>query len=121
MKIAQYFLIGCVAATADIGVYSIAVKYLQINWFNAALLSFAIGITINYLLSVRYVFESEARFEKQTEVILVILVSGIGLILNQCILWGLIEIVNCEEVISKIISTGVIFFWNYGIRKLFIF
>jgi len=121
MKIVRYFFVGGVAATIDIGIFSFAVKELEFDWFLVALFSFVLATAVNYLLSIRYVFESAIRFQKQAEVSLVFLVSGIGLVINQSVLWLLIEMAGIDAVVSKLIATGTVFFWSYMVRSRFIF
>lgn len=121
MKIFRYFFVGFVAASVDIGIFTIAVKGFGFDWFFVALFSFALATLANYLLSVRYVFESGVRFKKRAEMSLVFLVSGIGLTINQSFLWLLIETANINEVLSKLITSASVFLWNYAARSRFIF
>ncbi len=121
MKVIRYFCVGGTAAAVDIGFFAVSVKVFQFNWFFVALLSFVLATVLNYLLSIRYVFESGIRFKKQVEVSLVFLVSGIGLVINLTVLWLLIETSGMDEVLSKLIATGTVFFWNYTARSRFIF
>ena len=121
MKIVRYFFVGFVAASVDIGIFTVAVKGFGFDWFFVALFSFALATLANYLLSVRYVFESGVRFKKRVEMSLVFLVSGIALTINQSFLWLLIERANINEVLSKLIASASVFLWNYAARSRFIF
>lgn len=121
MRLVRYFFVGGLAAAVDIGIFTVAVKGFGFNWFLVALCSFMFATAVNYLLSIRYVFESGARFKKKAEVSLVFVVSGIGLVINQSVLWLLIETVDLDEVLSKLMATGTVFFWNYTARNHFIF
>jgi putative flippase GtrA len=117
----RYFFVGGAAAAVDIGVFTAAVKGYQFDWFFIALFSFSLATVVNYALSIRYVFESGIRFKKHAEISLVFLVSGIGMLINQSVLFVLIEAVNLEEVLSKVIATGGVFLWNYTARSRYIF
>ena len=121
MKIVRYFFVGGAAAAVDIGIFTVALKVFGYSWFFVAILSFLLATAANYLLSIRYVFESGVRFKKQAEVSLVFLVSGVGLVLNQSVLWLLIETAGIDEVLSKLMATGVVFLSNYMARSRFIF
>ena len=121
MKLVRYFFVGGAAAAVDIGIFTVAVKGFGLDWFFVALVSFLLATAVNYLLSIRYVFESGVRFKKQAEVSLVFLVSGIGLVINQSVLWLLIEPAGIDEVLSKLMATGTVFLWNYMARSRFIF
>ena len=121
MKVVRYFFVGAAAAGVDFAIFATLVIGFGLPWFPVALFSFALATAVNYVLSIRHVFQSGVRFSRRTEVTLVFLVSGIGLIINQSILWVLIEMVTINILIAKVLATSVVFFWNYGIRHGFVF
>lgn len=121
MKIARYFLVGGVAAGVDFLLFAGLVKGLGFDWKPCAVLSFSVATVVNYVLSVRHVFESGVRFKKNHEIFLVFFVSAVGLAINQGVLFFLIEEVHMDVLVSKIVGTGSVFFWNYGARRHFIF
>ena len=55
------------------------------------------------------------------ELIRIYLASVIGLVLNLIIMFALVDKLSCDEMLSKIVATGLVFFWNYGIRRMFIY
>jgi putative flippase GtrA len=94
---------------------------LNIWWFQSALASFTLATAVNYFLSIKYVFKSGIRFQKRHEALLIFLVSGSGLIINQLILWLLIENMSVNMLVSKVTATTLLFAWNYGLRKTVVF
>ena len=122
MRIVRYFFVGGTAAVVDFAVFSLLVKGLHQPWFEAALVSFVFASTTNYLLATRFVFRSGARFNRRHyEIAAVLLVSLTGLGINQIVLWLVIEQFHLDPLIAKITGTGVVFFWNYNVRKYFVF
>ena len=121
MRIVRYFFVGGAAAVVDIGVFVFLVKVFGLPWFPVALLSFVLATGVNYQLSIRYVFSSGVRFAQHHELALVFLVSAAGLVVNQTVLWLLIEKLSWDLVLAKMIATGMVFFWNYTIRRYMIF
>lgn len=121
MKIARYFLVGGFAAGVDFLLFAFLVKVLGFGWLYSAAFSFCFATIANYLLSVRHVFQSGARFAKSHEVALVFVVSAVGLIINQVVLALLVERQGVDVLLSKIAATGSVFFWNYGARRHYIF
>jgi len=122
MRIVRYFFVGGTAALVDFTIFSLLVKGLHQPWFEAALVSFIFASTTNYLLATRFVFRSGARFNSRYhEFAIVLLVSLTGLGINQIVLWVVIEQFHLDPLIAKIIGTGVVFFWNYNVRKHFVF
>ena len=121
MKLIRYFFVGGTAALVDFGVFVGLVKLAGLGWFWSALISFVLATAVNYVLSVRHVFESGVRFSRHHEVLLVFLVSGIGLAINQAVLFLLIDQNGLNVLIAKILATGVVFVWNFLARSRFVF
>jgi putative flippase GtrA len=121
MKIVKYFIVGGVAAGVDIGLFTLCANYLGYPYLIVGFCTFILATLTNYLLSVRYVFQSGVRFEKRHEVILVYVVSAVGLVINLAVLYVCVEMLALALFFSKIIATGVVFFWNFIARNNFIF
>ena len=121
MKIVRYFFVGGASAAIDIGIFFVFAKLLGYNYLVVACFGFALATVANYFLSIRYVFQSGARFSKKTELAYVYAVSLVGLALNQLILFACIEKLGVELMLSKLIGTGIVFLWNYSARNYLVF
>lgn len=121
MKIVRYFFVGGTAAAIDISIFFCFAKLLGYNYLLVACAGFLLATVANYFLSVRFVFRSGVRFTKKAELALVYMVSLIGLGLNQLILFGLVEMVGVEMLLSKVGATGSVFIWNFAARNLIVF
>ena len=91
MKFIKYFFVGGIAALVDFLIFALFVKVLELPWFISGITGFFLATLVNYLLSIRHVFTSGARFKKHKEIMLIFFVSFIGLVVNQLILWQCIE------------------------------
>jgi putative flippase GtrA len=121
MKIVRYFFVGVIAAAIDISLFAIFASYLKFPWAIVSFITFIIATSTNYFLSIRYVFESGSRYKKHQEILGVFIVSALVLLLNQLFLYLFIEKMNIHLIISKCITTGMLFLWNYYGRKKIIF
>jgi putative flippase GtrA len=121
MRIVKYFFVGGTAAVVDIGLFSVFASYLGWPWVPVSIATFILATLTNYFLSIQFVFESGARHKRHVEVFGVFSVSGLALLVNQIILYLTIEILGWHLIISKIVATVVVFFWNYYGRSKFIF
>jgi putative flippase GtrA len=101
--------------------FAILIKGFDVKWYYANVVSFTLIGLVHYALSIRFVFESGARFAKHQEILLTFLVSGIGLFVNQLALYVLVSFLGMEVLIAKIGAIGTTFFWNYIARQNFIF
>ena len=121
MKIVRYFFVGGISAFIDIGLFTLFASYLKFPWAIVSLITFIIATLANYLLSIRFVFESGIKYKKNYEVLGVFIISILALLLNQMFLYLFIEAMNLHLVFSKCLATGILFFWNFYGRKKIIF
>ncbi|MFH0734509.1 MAG: GtrA family protein [bacterium] len=121
MKIIKYFFVGASAACLDLVIFFIFAQVLSFNYLAVATFGFVLATYLNYLLSIKYVFNSGARFSQKKEIIAIFGVSAIGLLINVTILSICIEYFFIHKMISKITATFIVFLWNYFIRNCYIF
>lgn len=121
MKLVKYFFVGGTAAVVDIGLFLIFAKVLSYNYLIVGFFTFIIATFVNYYLSIRFIFESGKKFKKKYEIILIYIVSASSLVLNLFLLFTFYELLEIDVGISKIIVTGLLFFYNYSLRRYFIF
>jgi putative flippase GtrA len=120
-RVARYFGVGATAAAVDISLFWFFAAYLGHNYMIVGSLTFILATAVNYVLSVRYVFESGVRFARHHEVLLVFGVSAVGLVVNQLVLFVGIGLLRIDVVLSKLLATGAVFAWNYNARSRFVF
>lgn len=116
----KYFFVGGLSALVDFIIFSIF-YYVIKNWLISGLISFCIATFINYHLSTQFVFKGGKRFKKFQEVLLIYMVSLIGFVVNQSILFLMIEKIYFNVYLSKIVVTGIVFIWNFNARKYLVF
>ena len=121
MRILRYFIVGGVAAAVDVGFFFLFAKLAGLNYLFVAPIGFALATWVNYQLSIRHVFRSGARFKRGPEILLVYVVSALGLLLNQGVLYILVDRLAAELVLAKLTATVTVFFWNYFARNNFVF
>ena len=122
MKIVHYFFVGGAAAAFDISFFYLGAGIFGLPWFPTSIATFLVATTLNYFLSIRFVFESGVRFKsKRVELLGVVLVSTACLGINQAILYVAIEILQLHLLLAKCLATGIVFFFNYYGRKKLIF
>lgn len=82
---------------------------------------FVVSLIFNYLLSVLFVYEEKGNSKTAKGVILFVVLSTIGMLLNMGGMWLGYDILGINEWIVKIFMTIVVLVYNYVTRKLFIF
>ena len=117
-KFISYFFVGGMAAIVEWITFAIANVFL--NYMIATVISFIIATTANYILGRILTFKDYKK--KKSDVVGVFIVSGVGLLLNMLFMHILIDVIHFPiEILAKVISTGLVFLWNYISRILFIY
>ena len=121
IRAAKYFVVGGISACVDIGFFFVFAKLLGFNYLAVAVVGFLIAVPVNYLLGVRFVFTSGARFTPLHELALVYLVSSVGLGLHLIVLYIAVDMLSLELMLSKVVATASVFLWNFLGRNYIIF
>jgi putative flippase GtrA len=119
-KFQRYFLVGGASALVDWLFFSVFLYLAGFHYLLAGTGSFVFATAMNYVLSVRYVFDN-GRYSRRKEVALVYLVSGISILINLGVLSGLIEFMAMHPLLAKVFGTASAFGWNFGARYFWIF
>jgi len=119
-KFIRYFIVGGICALIDWVVFSIFLYGPEFHYLLAAIISFMVATGINYVLSIRYVFERGPR-ARHTLIMMVYFVSGVSVIINLAILSAAIELADIHPLIAKAIGTASAFLWNFGARYFWVF
>jgi len=88
-------------------------------YLHSSLISFIVSLAFNYIASIKFVFNIN---HKQTykDVILFVILSIIGLLINQGVLYISVDKLDIYYMISKIGATAIVMVWNFITRKIFI-
>ena len=113
----RYIFVGGFAAVVNIGSLYILKEYLNIYYLVANILAFILGLVTNYILSKWLVFAKENSMNKIVEFISYSMIGVLGLGLDTLFMWLFTDKVKLYYMLSKIISTGLVFIWNFFARK----
>ena len=81
-------------------------------------ISFSVSVIVNYILSLTFVFDTGKDKNKIAEFVIFVVLSVIGLGINQVLMWVCVEKLHIYYMISKIGVTGVVMVYNFITRKL---
>ncbi|MEE9190982.1 MAG: GtrA family protein, partial [Candidatus Neomarinimicrobiota bacterium] len=87
IQLFRYTFVGGVAFIFDFGSLFILTEYFKIYYLVSAAIAFIIGLTINYLLSITWVFFKHSIKSKHFEFFIFAFIGVIGLALNEFFIW----------------------------------
>jgi len=121
VQLVRYAAVGGVAFAVDYGLLFVAAHRWSVHYLAAAALAFVAGLTVNYLLSIRWVFASVRSRDRRVEFLLFGLIGVAGLLWNEAVIWLASGCFAWPVMASKLLSTAVVFCWNFGARKYLLF
>lgn len=117
----RYIFVGGAAFIVDIGSLYLLTDVFGINYLISAAIAFILGLIANYILSISWVFNKRTLKNRPIEFGVFAVIGIIGLGLNEFFIWFFTAEIGFYYLISKIISAGIILFWNFFARKYVLF
>ena len=128
----QYFLVGGVAAAADLAVFAFLVQYLGVNYLLSATASFLVGTVINFSLCLRFVFRLKGH--SPAVALWRKLLSGVlSLAINLSAMFLMVDILAFDQMrfeafhslngllLARVIAIALAFFVNFVLTKYYAF
>lgn len=123
----SYFFVGGVAAIVEWVMFFIFANVLNVHYFVSTVIAFIFSTTANWILGRITTFKDNTSYKdkKAKEAVLIFVVSAIGLVFNLILMYLFVTVFGFNGKIgstcSKIAATGIVFIWNFLIRKLVIY
>jgi len=121
VQIFRYTFVGGIAFIVDFSLLYLLTDLFKIHYLVSAGISFIFGLLVNYLLSILWVFNSRKIKNVMNEFIFFSLIGLFGLGITEVLLWILTDLFVFYYLYSKIITTIIVYFWNFFARKYLLF
>ncbi len=112
----RYIFVGGISFAVNFAMLYIFHDILQINKMIANVLSNSAGIVVNYCLSRKFVF-TDSGMKKRYEFLVYIVISIVGIGLDTLLFFIISDVWHVYYLIAKIITTAMVFIWNFGARR----
>ncbi|MBD5544048.1 MAG: GtrA family protein [Lachnospiraceae bacterium] len=129
----KFGIVGVICFGIDFAVFSFLNYVVNVHYAVAAFWGFVISVIINYLLSMKFVFVRKEQMNRKTEFVIFVILSVIGLGLNELIILGCVDGIYAQwewlnqlisddlaEITGKIVATGIVMVYNFITRKIFL-
>lgn len=116
----RYGFVSVLAFAVDYGVLIGLTELAHVPYLWSATISFILGLITNWICSHLWVFD-RTHYSRRGELAMFALIGVVGLGLNNLLLWTFTEQVGLHYAVSKLISTGIVFFWNFLARRFLIY
>ncbi len=111
--------VGVLCFFIDYGILWSLTDFLHLNVYISTAVAFAVSVIVNYILSARYVFDTDKDASKKKMFILFVIFSIIGLVLTEIIMVIGVDYIKGDYKLVKIIATAIVMCYNFITRKLF--
>lgn len=119
-QIFKFGVVGVIAFVIDFGVMVLLTEAFGLNPVTSATVSFIVSVVFNYLASMRYVFRHREGMSRGREFAIFVVLSVIGLGINDALMWAGTELVALDYRLVKIGATAIVMVWNFVTRKVFL-
>jgi putative flippase GtrA len=119
-QIIRFGIVGVICTIIDFGLMIFLKEVAGVYYLIASGISFAVSVVANYLLSMKFVFHGKKNASKMKEFILFVVLSVIGLGLNQVIMWAAVDGMKISYILSKVGATAIVMVYNFVTKKIFL-
>lgn len=128
----RYLFVGGLAFVVDYGTLALLVEAFGMNDKIASVIAFILGLAVNYAISTFWIFKNSKIENRLAEFAVFALIGVIGLGINVGIIAFFDDVVAPHQplkfipkdkyyLIGKLVSTVIVFIWNFAARKFIIF
>lgn len=121
IQFVRYFFVGGVSFLVDFTTLWLLKDGLGFHYLGATAIAFIAGLSVNYLISIKWVFGKRNINNRFFEFIIFAVIGVVGLILTELGMWALTGGLGVHYLLSKVLTTVIVYIWNFGIRKILLF
>lgn len=131
-QIIKFGFVGVLCFFIDFGLYKIC-NAAGVPYLISGFIGFTVSVIVNYVLSMKYVFERRGDMSRQKEFVIFVVLSIVGLGLNELLLYIGIDGIylnslalqnlfstGMAETLVKLAATAVVMIYNFVTRKIFL-
>ncbi len=115
-----YLIVGGIATLVEWVLFYCFTKNDNMNYMLATSVAMLISTFANWVAGRLLMFKN-VKMSVFKELLKIYMTSISGIIFNMAIMYVAVDLLDINKMISKISATGIVFFWNYLVRKYLIY
>lgn len=119
-QIIKFGGVGVLCFLIDFSVLYVLTEFFSFYYLFSAAISFTVSVIVNYILSVKFVFDTNPEYSKSRNFIFFVVFSVIGLFLTEAIMKLGVDLIRLNYMLVKIIATAIVMVYNFITRKIFL-
>lgn len=117
MELVRFGVTGGVCFLVEFAALTLLVELLHMPVLWATALAFLISVIVNYALCVKWVFTGAKGGSGRVR-LQFLMTSGMGLGLNELLMWLMNIRLGVQYQLAKVIATLIVMIWNYVTKRL---
>lgn len=116
----KFAIVGLTSLAVDYALLMFLVEACEADLFFSTTVSFIVSVILNYVLSMKYVFDHREGMSRKREFTIFAILSAVGLGLNDLYMFVGVTMLNIGYQAMKLISTFLVTWYNFFSRKKFL-
>lgn len=116
----KFAIVGLTSLAVDYALLMFLVEACEADLFFSTTVSFIVSVIINYVLSMKYVFDHREGMSRKREFTIFAILSAVGLGLNDLYMFVGVTMLIIGYQAMKLISTFLVTWYNFFSRKKFL-
>jgi len=115
-----YLIVGGIATLSEWVIFRLFDSALSVHYTLSTVIAYLLSTFVNWAAGRLLVFRKSHQPFWQ-EILKIYLAAIAGLLMNLAIMFICVDLLRMDEMLSKILATGIVFLFNFLIRKLYIY
>ena len=125
IQIIRYLIAGGVAFAVDFALLYLLTDFFDFHYLTSSRISFSIGLIITYLFSIFWIFDKRRINNRKIEFLIFAIIGIVGFVLTDLFMKffteNLFQKFEYSYLFSKILTTIIIFVWNFTAKRFILF
>ena len=119
-EIINYLIVGGMTTLVSISIYALFTKCFHVNYMIANVISWVISVLFAYVTNRIFVFKSKSE-NIILEIYQFFKYRVFSFLIEILLIYIFVELINIDDMISKVIVQVIVIVLNYVFSKLFVF